>query len=261
MHVELVVKFIFEMIYNWASGANSSIISTVDNSVRQIQIVGETNPIANVTNTNPKNSTGTKNNYPPSHYYGSQKNDYLQGDSASENFWGYQGDDHIYAGGGDDWIHGGDDWDYVLFSNAGNKVNLNKRGWQKTGDGLDKLVSIEGIDGGGGDDWLIAHNKIDSDLVGGAGNDWLTAGKKGNDYMWGGKGIDVFEPKKGGGYSSINDYEKKDWIYINGSFRKVSVDTSGKDLLIYQGNDLIAEVAGMGRSDLLHDGGKWWYIE
>ena len=79
--------------------------------------------------------------------------------------------------------------------------------------------------------------------------------------MWGGKGIDTFELKKGGGHSIIQDYKVgDDWVYINAPFRQVSVDTSGNDLLVYQGNDLIAEFAGMGRKDLWHDGGKDWYI-
>ena len=192
---------------------------------------------------------------------GTWRDDYLRGDRDFENFWGNGGDDDIYAAGGDDWINGGSGWDRALFSNADNTVNLNKKGWQKTGDGWDKLISIEGIHGGGGDDWLIAHNKFDSDLIGGTGDDWLTAGKRGVDMLWGGKGTDTFEVKKGGGYSIIQDYKVGgDWIYIDARFRQVTVDTSGNDLLIYQGNDLVAEVAGMGRKDLWHDGGKDWYI-
>jgi hypothetical protein len=158
-----------------------------------------------------------------------RKDYYLQGDRAFENFWGNNGDDDIYAAGGDDWINGGSGWDYALFSNADNTINLNKNGWQQTGDGSDKLISIEGIDGGGGDDWL-------------------TVGKRGEDMLWGGNGIDTFEVKKGGGFSIIQDYKVgDDWIYINSPFRQVTVDTSGNDLLLYQGNDLIAEVVGMGR--------------
>ena len=193
---------------------------------------------------------------------GTWRDDYLNGNRAFENFWGNGGDDEIYAAGGDDWINGGKGWDYALFSNADNTVNSNKKGWQKTGDGWDKLISIEGIHGGGGDDWLIAHNKYDTDLIGGDGHDWLTAGKKGQDHLWGGAGIDTFELKKGGGKATIMDHEWKDWIYINAPRRTISYDTTKfGDMQIYQGNDLLAQVEGAGNKDLWHDGGKYWYIE
>ena len=200
--------------------------------------------------------------------YGTRKDNYLTGYSPNITYrgndlklWGYQGDDKIFGDWGNDWIDGGGGWDYALFSDSDNTVNLNKRGWQKTGDGRDKLVSIEGVDGGGGNDWLIAHNKYDSDLIGGAGRDWLTAGKNGQDHLWGGAGIDTFELKKGRGMATIMDHEWKDWIYIKAPARSISYNTRFGDMQIYQGNDLLAEVGGAGNKDLWHDGGKYWYIE
>ena len=108
-------------------------------------------------------------------------------------------------------------------------------------------------------DRLIGTNGSD-EIYGYSGNDVLI-GKEGYDYLHGGEGIDYFKLKKGRGFATIGDMNPEDWIHIKSPFRRVSYETSGNNMLIYREDDLIAEVTGMGGKDLLHGGGKWWYIE
>ena len=54
---------------------------------------------------------------------------------------------------------------------------MNKGGYQNTGDGADKLVSIESIHEGSGDDTLIGDKKHSNLCVGGYSDDWIEAGK------------------------------------------------------------------------------------
>jgi len=183
-------------------------------------------------------------------------------DVSGEDSWiyGYSGDDELTGGSGNDYIDGGSGYDFSGFFGDDNWINLNKKGYQDTGDGWDKLVSIEGIYAGGGDDTLIGHKNQSNVLVGGIGDDWIEAGKHSHDYLVGEEGIDTFELSKGKGYATIADYETQDWIFINAKFKQVSYDTSGNDLQLFKGNDLIAEFEGMSDKELWHDGGKWWYL-
>ena len=77
-------------------------------------------------------------------------------------------------------IDGGGGYDLAEFTSNDNWINLNKRGYQNTGDGADKLVSIESIHEGSGDDTLIGHKKHSNLLVGGYSDDWIEAGKHRN---------------------------------------------------------------------------------
>ena len=184
----------------------------------------------------------------------------LIGSSAGEWFYGLAGDDVIYGGNGNDYIDGGTGFDLAEFSGNDNWINLNKSKYQKTGDGRDKLVSIEAIFAGDGDDTLIGHKKEANVLMGGYGDDWIKAGKHSEDILAGGAGEDTFELSKGKGFATVADYESQDWIYINAKYKQVTYDTSGSDLHLYRGDDLIAQFEGMSDKELWHDGGKWWYL-
>ena len=107
---------------------------------------------------------------------------------------------------------------------------------------------------------MNGHKKQSNLLIGGHGDDWLEAGKHSDDYLVGGAGIDTFELHKGKGFATIDDYETQDWIFINAKSKQVTYDTSGNDLQLFKGADLIAEFEGMATKELWHDGGKWWYL-
>ena len=193
-------------------------------------------------------------------YTGTSYDDELIGTSKGEWFYGLSGDDEIYSGNGNDYIDGGNGYDLAEFTSNDNWINLNKRGYQNTGDGRDKLVSIEALHAGDGDDTLIGNKYQSNLLMGGYGDDWIEAGKHSDDYLVGGAGIDTFELHKGKGSATINDYESQDWIFINAKFKQVTYETSGNDLQLFKGNDLIAEFEGMASKELWHEGGKWWYL-
>ena len=194
-------------------------------------------------------------------YTGTSYDDELIGTSRGEWFYGMAGDDTIYGGNSDDFIDGDSGIDLAEFSGNDNWINLNKKGYQNTGDGRDKLVSIEAIYAGDGDDTLIGHKKNSNFLAGGDGDDWIEAGKHSEDWLLGGAGIDTFELRKGRGHAEIGDYENQDWIFINAKFKQVTYDTSGRDLQLFVGDDLIANFEGMAGKELWNDGGKWWYLE
>lgn len=118
---------------------------------------------------------------------GGAGNDYLQG--------GY-GNDILNGGSGNDTLDGGDndnDWDTADYSDITTaiKVDLNVGEEQNTlGSGTDKLISIERVLGGFGNDTLTGWTDDDSDLEGNAGNDSLVGGNA-DDYFFGGAGNDT----------------------------------------------------------------------
>ena len=121
-------------------------------------------------------------------------------------------------------------------------LNCLRKKKQNTKDGLDTLIEIENINGGGGNDKL--YGKSGSNILnGGSGNDLLVGGK-GNDKLIGGEGKDVFKLSKGKGYDLIQDFkDKQDKIFI-GSMNKLKLKNKGKNVYIYKGKDLLAKVKG-----------------
>ncbi|MEH6522035.1 beta strand repeat-containing protein [Sulfitobacter sp.] len=135
-------------------------------------------------------------------------NDTLTGGTGNDTLAGSEGDDVIIGGAGDDTFDGGigtDVADYSL-STEDLVVNINFAGAQNVsaGEGSDTFISVEGINGGSGNDLLVgsaSSNEInggdgedqiygigDADVLnGGAGND-LIEGSGGNDTMDGGAG-------------------------------------------------------------------------
>ena len=120
--------------------------------------------------------------------------DIVKGNDVSNVITSGVGDDWLYAGGGDDVLIGGEGVDR-LFGGEGNDtvlydtdddltIDLNTE-WQLdnagTSEGIDKLIDVENVTTGSGDDVLIG-NDGDNVLTGGDGDDTLT----------GGDGADVF---------------------------------------------------------------------
>ena len=165
---------------------------------------------------------------------GNNGNDTLTGGDGNDRVFGGAGRDTIYLDSGRDIINGGSGRDKVAVSgNSNATVNLSKAGNQNTGFGTDKFVSIEDIDGGGGNDKLYgnnAANKIygfggadrlfgrngNDTLSGGDGND-LLKGDSNNDKLYGGNGNDRLYLDAG--TDLLNGGTGADYVYATGNVR------------------------------------------
>jgi Ca2+-binding RTX toxin-like protein len=122
---------------------------------------------------------------------GATGNDHLDGGAGNDTLIGGTGDDTLIGGAGDDTLDGGEGRDLVSYANAASSVtvSLATAGAQNTGgDGVDNLVSIEGLLGSDHDDQLTGDDN-DNVLAGGAGADTLDGGG-GNDTLY----SDVLSP-------------------------------------------------------------------
>ena len=187
---------------------------------------------------------------------------------------------------GNDIINGGSGLDTAVFSGKNNRINLNTTKAQNTGDGKDRLIAIENVNAGSGND-VVTGNKANNTLngqngndklngaagndvlIGGNGNDVLSGGSgddiidggKGLDKMTGGSGTDYFVLNSGVGYGKIMDFDvAEDWIYIDSDFYSMSVGDSGKNLDIFRENDLVAKVMGLAGMGLVNDGDGFMYL-
>ena len=131
--------------------------------------------------------------------YGNGGRDLLRGEGGLDRLYGDAGNDTLDGGTGNDLLNGGSGNDRLIgglgidraeySGNARITVNLNQSGPQNTGQGLDVLIGIEHVSGGGGNDRLTGNNGRNA-LTGNAGADVLT-GNGGADTLLGGAGADV----------------------------------------------------------------------
>ncbi len=140
-------------------------------------------------------------------------NDLLQGGDGDDALVGGKGDDRLFGGDGNDVIgldsgrdvvDGGAGLDTVASTYSGNaadlEIDLRETGFQKVGGGETiKLISIEGIYGGDGDDKLTGDAQANQ-FAGGNGRDTIVSGA-GDDTVQGGLGDDVL--KGGDGYDTL----------------------------------------------------------
>ncbi len=132
---------------------------------------------------------------------GTQFDDTLTGDANGNVFAGLGGNDTIDGGAGLDGLT-------LLFSDA--PVSVNLATGTATGEGTDRLISIDGLSGSNFDDTLIGSDGINfidggsgSDTISGLGDtdlllgDSSTAKTPGNDRIDGGAGDDFLEPSPG----------------------------------------------------------------
>ena len=129
--------------------------------------------------------------------YGGACIDVMNGLGGRDKIFGYKGNDRLYGGkssdlmsggAGSDYISGGQGVDTAEFSSQDNQVDLRITSRQNTGEGRDRLISIENIDPGGGKDLTIGNGDANK-LNGGRGADRIK-GKGGRDRLIGGGGID-----------------------------------------------------------------------
>lgn len=124
---------------------------------------------------------------------GTDSGDVFKGLAGNDNLQGFAGNDLLWGGAGDDTLDGGTGDDTASYGDAsdGIAIDLLVAGGQSTGSsGVDTLISIENLVGGGGDD-NFAGTFGRNHLQGGAGNDTLD-GRQGADFLEGGTGNDTF---------------------------------------------------------------------
>ena len=208
---------------------------------------------------------------------GNNSDNKIIGNKANNTIASGGGHDVIAAGGGNDIINGGLGRDTAQFSLRKNRINLNIDRWQNTGDGMDRLIAIENVNAGagndivkgnrfsnilrgqrgndllygsGGNDLLIGGDGRDrlwgqagnDRLYGGYGNDLLIGGG-GRDQLWGQGGHDIFRIQRGTGFTVIKDFsDGEDRIQLGSGCSGLRLKTRGDDVLVYQNRDLMAVV-------------------
>ena len=127
----------------------------------------------------------------------------LIGGAGADKLFGFVGDDVLRGGLGTDYLDGGVGFDTADFSDKTLSVVLTLKGSQTAfavvgGASEDRILNIENITGGSGDDRLSGDG-LANVLIGGAGADKLFGfggadllrGGPGNDYLDGGLGVDT----------------------------------------------------------------------
>lgn len=213
---------------------------------------------------------------------GGYDNDVLSGDSGNDILDGGSGADKLDGGSGSDKLIGGRGIDTALFqTKADVSVNLGKSGYQNTGDGIDKLSSIENLISGFGDDVLFGNGRANSLLAGrgadvlrgfgnadkldgGAGSDEIFGGS-GGDRIDGGRGSDVLQGDRGAddflfssrfGHDTITDFQVGvDQIDLS-AIRGV---TRLRDIHMHQDSHGDA-VADIGVNSITFEGVKWAHL-
>ncbi|CAK27603.1 Uncharacterized protein wiht hemolysin-type calcium-binding regions [Synechococcus sp. RCC307] len=203
--------------------------------------------------------------------YGGKGNDKLFGGNKSDILSGGNGADSLFASLGNDTINGGSGRDTAQFSSRSNRINLNTTSWQNTGDGRDRLISIENVNAGSGNDVVTGnrgantlkgqngHDVLNGAagrdyLIGGRGNDRLKGGSgndkllggQGNDKLWGQGGRDTFVLSEGAGYDRIMDFRNgQDRIQLGSGVDNLRINNHRNGhAYVYEGRDLMAVVNG-----------------
>lgn len=181
---------------------------------------------------------------------GGSGNDKITGSNGKNILKGEKGNDWLYGNLGNDVINGGSGGDTAQFSSRDNTIKLTTTRSQNTGDGNDRLISIEHANGGSGNDKIIGNNgkntlkgeKGNDRLFGGGGDDLLVGGV-GKDQAWGQGGRDTFRIQRGTGYTIIKDFRNgQDKIHLGSGHSGLNLKTRGDDVHVYLRKDLMAIV-------------------
>ena len=189
---------------------------------------------------------------------GGKGDDTIKGAAGNDTLKGASGNDYINGGLGNDYLNGGSGRDTAQFSSRNNRIKLNTKKFQNTRDGKDRLISIENVNAGSGNDVVIgnkAANRLNGQkgndrLYGGGGKDLLIGGG-GKDKVWGQGGPDTFRIKRGTGYIIIKDFsDGADRIHLGSGRSDINFRSRGDDLFVYQRKDLLAIVEDVSAGDL-----------
>lgn len=160
---------------------------------------------------------------------GSDYNDKLTGDGNDNYFFGQEGDDTINGAGG---------FDYGVFWFSTMPVNADLAAGTATGQGSDRLDSIEGLFGSIDNNDVLTGDGEDNYLDGDGGDDSIQGGP-GDDWLLGGAGDDQING--GAGTYDLADYFADASIQAN----LVAGTATG------EGNDTLAGIEAVGGAD--HD--------
>jgi len=149
---------------------------------------------------------------------GSNSDDTITGNDASNIIEGLAGDDHIYVSSGNDTIDGGTNGvkgDTIDASNSAAAHTINLRDNQVFGEGYSSITGIENVIGSNGKDIITGNDDkntllggISSDIIKGEGGDDHIEGGTQDDTLSGGLGDDYIDGGSGsdGGNGDTADY-------------------------------------------------------
>lgn len=205
---------------------------------------------------------------------GGSGDDTLIGGSLDDMLNGNGGNDALRGAGGADTLDGGAGIDRVSYYDQTVSLVLNLDGTASSGGAAqgDRLISIENVTGGSGDD-IINGNADANTLQGGLGNDTLRGGD-GNDTLLGNAGADTLDG--GNGIDRVSYYDQTaDLVVTLDGSAAAGGDAQGDVLLSIEhvvggsGSDTITgnavantlqglagndTIAGAGGADILHGG-------
>lgn len=178
---------------------------------------------------------------------GSAFDDKLTGNAAANILLGGGGDDILRGLQGNDTLNGGSGFDIASYSEvtAALTLSLSKTTAQAAATaGQDTFVSIEGLEGGAGNDTLTGST-VANLLIGNKGNDKLY-GLEGNDLLRGGEGNDLLN---GGAGTDTADYTGLSASVVVDLVKTTAQDTKGGgiDTLVS-----IENVTGGNGADILY---------
>jgi Ca2+-binding RTX toxin-like protein len=125
--------------------------------------------------------------------------DVVMGKDGSDQLLGGAGDDKLFGGSGDDMLVGGaGSGDAVSYLDSPSAVRVDLAAGRGSGEGEDRLESLEGVSGSLLADQLRGDGRANA-LSGNAGDDVLVGGA-GSDFLGGGEGRNTAEPGPGADY-------------------------------------------------------------
>ncbi len=165
-------------------------------------------------------------------FFGGDQADNMRGGAGIDSLFGEAGNDLIIGDtdGANDLYDGGTGIDTVSYAEAVSAVRANLTLQFALGSeiGVDRLVGVESLTGGSGDDSLTGSTAAGT-FSGGAGNDILSAGS-GNDVLLGGDGADTING--GAGFDTITGGTGND--RLTGAFNAdtfIFANGFGKDII------------------------------
>lgn len=180
--------------------------------------------------------------------FGGNGNDTLHGGAGHDLLSGDGGNDHLYLDSGNDILNGGAGWDWVRATGS-KAVTLRlsqEVEQQRTGYGLDRLISIENAAGAAGNDRLYGTDGANR-LQGRGGDDRLF-GLDGRDRLQGGRGNDHLDG--GSGNDSLNGSAGDDRL-VGGAGRDLMTGGQGADRFVFRQVDDSGKTSA--RADRIRD--------
>jgi Ca2+-binding RTX toxin-like protein len=107
--------------------------------------------------------------------YGGPGFDLIQGEVGTDQLFGESGADNLWGQEGNDTFNGGPGFNFALFIDAPNGVDVDLAAGEATGEGTDQLIAIQGVVGSDFDDTLVGDTAVNQ-FEGLEGNDTIDGG-------------------------------------------------------------------------------------